>query len=145
MPEMNEHEFLEKYTKLSETIRANCITMMITNSIHTDDLKKAESNPSVILFMNKPIDKEKLGLIEHDFSSKKQVIYKRLASKKFLLHHTIRLLKPISIPKNESNLMIRLLLFFYEYAKDSGNPSNIAHFFRILICTLFFIRAQPQF
>lgn len=73
MPEMNEHEFLEKYTKLSETIRANCITMMITNSIHPDDLKKAESNPSVILFMNKPIDKEKLGLIEHDFSSKKQV------------------------------------------------------------------------
>lgn len=74
MPGMNGYEFLEEYTKLSETIKANCIIMMITTSIHPDDLKRAESNSSVIRFLNKPLDKEKFEIIEHEFPLKKQFI-----------------------------------------------------------------------
>jgi len=72
MPGMNGYEFLDEYTKLSETVKSNCIIMMITTSIHPDDLKEAKNNPSVIRFLNKPLDKEKFGLIENEFSSKKQ-------------------------------------------------------------------------
>ena len=72
MPEMDGYEFLEEYGKLSETIKENCIVIMITSSIHPDDLKRAEDNPYVNRFVNKPIDKEKLRLIEEDFLLKKQ-------------------------------------------------------------------------
>ena len=72
MPGMNGYEFLEEYTKLSDTIKTNCIIMMITTSIHPDDLKRAENNPSVIRFLNKPLDKEKFGLIENEFLLNKQ-------------------------------------------------------------------------
>jgi CheY-like chemotaxis protein len=74
MPEMNGYEFLEEYSKLSETIKTNCIIMMITTSIHPDDLKRAENNPSVIRFLNKPLDKEKFELIEHEFPLTKQSV-----------------------------------------------------------------------
>ena len=74
MPGMNGYEFLDEYIKLSETIKTNCIILMITTSIHPDDLKRAESNPSVIRFLNKPLDKEKLETIKQEFPLKKQYI-----------------------------------------------------------------------
>lgn len=74
MPEMNGYEFLEEYAKLSATIQLNCIILMVTTSIHPDDLKKAKDNPAVIRFLNKPLDKEKFGLIELEFPLKKQFV-----------------------------------------------------------------------
>ncbi|MGX7666401.1 response regulator [Flavobacterium pedocola] len=74
MPGMNGHEFLDEYSKLSETIKTNCIIMMITTSVHPDDLKRAEENPCVIRFLNKPLDKEKLESIKQDFPLKKQFV-----------------------------------------------------------------------
>lgn len=71
MPGMNGYEFLDEYTKLSETIRTNCIILMITTSIHPDDFKRAENNPSVFRFLNKPLDREKFRLIEDEFLLKK--------------------------------------------------------------------------
>lgn len=71
MPGMNGYEFLEEYAKLSETIKANCIILMITTSIHPDDFKRAENNPSVFRFLNKPLDREKFRLIEDEFLRKK--------------------------------------------------------------------------
>ena len=71
MPGMNGYEFLEEYAKLSETIRTNCIILMITTSIHPDDFKRAENNPSVFRFLNKPLDREKFRLIEDEFLKKK--------------------------------------------------------------------------
>jgi len=74
MPAMNGHEFIEEYTKLPETIKSNCIILMITTSIHPEDLKQAESNPLVIRFLNKPLDREKFETIKQEFSSKKQSV-----------------------------------------------------------------------
>jgi len=70
MPGMNGYEFLEEYANLSESIRTNCIVLMITTSIHPDDFKRAENNPSVFRFLNKPLDKEKFRLLEYEFSLK---------------------------------------------------------------------------
>ncbi|MCC9020180.1 MULTISPECIES: response regulator [Flavobacterium] len=67
MPEMNGFEFLEEYAKLSESIKLNCIIMMITSSTHPEDLKRAESNPLVIGFLNKPLCKEKFEGIKQEF------------------------------------------------------------------------------
>jgi CheY-like chemotaxis protein len=71
MPGMNGYEFLEEYAKLSETIRTNCIILMVTTSLHPDDFKRAENNPFVFRFLNKPLDREKFRLIEDEFLSKK--------------------------------------------------------------------------
>jgi len=70
MPGMNGYEFLEEYANLSESIRTNCIVLMITTSIHPDDFKRAEHNPSVFRFLNKPLDREKFRLLEYEFSLK---------------------------------------------------------------------------
>ncbi|HJY14360.1 MAG TPA: response regulator [Flavobacterium sp.] len=71
MPGMNGYEFLEEYAKLSETIKSNCIILMITTSLHPDDFKRAENDPSIFRFLNKPLDQEKFRLIEYEFSLKK--------------------------------------------------------------------------
>ena len=74
MPGMNGYEFLEEYAKFPEIIKENCTIMMITSSIHPDDLKQAENNPSVIRFLNKPLSKEQFKMIEQEFPLKKQCI-----------------------------------------------------------------------
>lgn len=71
MPGMDGYEFLDEYAKLPETTKANCIILMITTSIHPDDFKRAENNPFIFRFLNKPLDKEKFRLIEYEFSLKK--------------------------------------------------------------------------
>ncbi|RKR12046.1 CheY-like chemotaxis protein [Flavobacterium sp. 90] len=71
MPGMNGYEFLEEYKKLSEVVRTKCIILMITTSIHPDDFLRAENNPFVFRFLNKPLDKEKFRFIEDEFSLKK--------------------------------------------------------------------------
>ena len=71
MPGMNGYEFLEEYAKLSETIKSNCIILMVTTSLHPDDFKRAENDPAIFRFLNKPLDQEKFRLIEYEFSLKK--------------------------------------------------------------------------
>lgn len=71
MPAMDGYEFLNEYAKLPKTTIANCIILMITTSVHPDDVKRAENNPFIFLFLNKPLDKEKFKLIEYEFSLKK--------------------------------------------------------------------------
>jgi len=63
MPEMNGFEFLERYEKLPEEVRSHCIVMMLTTSLHDEDRKKADDNPYVFMFINKPLTEEKLKAI----------------------------------------------------------------------------------
>lgn len=60
MPEMNGFEFLEAYNSLPESIRRNCIIMMLTTSLHFEDKQKASDNPYIRSYMNKPLDETKL-------------------------------------------------------------------------------------
>jgi CheY-like chemotaxis protein len=64
MPEMDGFGFLEKYEKLPEQIKKNCIIMMLSSSLNPDDHEKAKNNRYVKKFLNKPLDKEKFVQIE---------------------------------------------------------------------------------
>jgi CheY-like chemotaxis protein len=61
MPEMNGFEFIEVYKNLSEVIRKQCIIMMLTTSLSPDDREKADGNPYISSFLNKPLNKEKIS------------------------------------------------------------------------------------
>lgn len=67
MPEMDGFEFLEQYAKLSEVIKLNSIIMMLTTSLNEEDHEKAKNNKYVKRFMNKPLDKENLESLKHDY------------------------------------------------------------------------------
>jgi CheY-like chemotaxis protein len=60
MPEMNGFEFLDAYTKLPENIKESCIIMMLTTSVHEEDKERADKNPYVRNYLNKPLDEDKL-------------------------------------------------------------------------------------
>ena len=70
MPGMDGYEFLEQYATFPEVIKAKCIILMLTTSLHPDDIERAQSNPLVIRFINKPISRDKLEMISNDFPAK---------------------------------------------------------------------------
>ena len=63
MPEKDGFGFLEEYEKLDESIKKNCIIMMLSTSLNPDDHERAKNNKYVSKFLNKPLDKEKLMLV----------------------------------------------------------------------------------
>jgi len=70
MPEIDGFGFLEEYKKLSMNIRSKCIIMMLSTSLDSEDHKKAEGNEFVNRFLNKPLDKEKMAILEQEFQPK---------------------------------------------------------------------------
>lgn len=63
MPIMNGWEFLSEYEKLPEAARANTLVIMLTTSLNPDDRKRAEQNPLVNGFINKPLEEEHIQKI----------------------------------------------------------------------------------
>lgn len=63
MPIMNGWEFLSEYEKLPESARANTLVIMLTTSLNPDDRKRAEQNPLVNGFINKPLEEEHIKQI----------------------------------------------------------------------------------
>lgn len=61
MPEMNGFEFLDEYEHLPDSIKTNCIVMMLTTSLHEEDKQKADTCKYVYRFLNKPLNPEKLN------------------------------------------------------------------------------------
>jgi CheY-like chemotaxis protein len=60
MPEMDGFDFLSRYEQLPDTVKKNCIIMMLSTSLNPNDHEKAEKNQYVNQFINKPLDKEKI-------------------------------------------------------------------------------------
>jgi CheY-like chemotaxis protein len=71
MPEMDGFEFLEEFAKFPESIKSNCIILMLSTSLNPNDHKIAEVNPFVYSFLTKPIEKSYLELLEKEFLVKK--------------------------------------------------------------------------
>lgn len=63
MPEMNGFDFLETYKTLPEAIKNTCIIIMLTSSLSADDKEKADVDPYVHGFINKPLNGERLNNI----------------------------------------------------------------------------------
>jgi CheY-like chemotaxis protein len=63
MPEMSGFGFLELYEKLPETVRSNCVIIMLSTSLNPADHDLANANKCVSRFLNKPLDKEKIELL----------------------------------------------------------------------------------
>jgi len=61
MPEMDGFGFLAEYEKLSDSVKKNCIIMMLTTSLNPVDHDRANANPYVQRFLNKPLNKEQLA------------------------------------------------------------------------------------
>jgi CheY-like chemotaxis protein len=60
MPEMNGFDFLEAYSNLPDEIKNTCIIIMLTTSLSAEDKEKANNNPYVHGFINKPLTWERL-------------------------------------------------------------------------------------
>jgi CheY-like chemotaxis protein len=63
MPAMDGWEFLEKYRNLKKERRNQVIVVMLTTSLFTEDMQKAETMPEISGFENKPLTPEKLEKI----------------------------------------------------------------------------------
>ena len=64
MPEMYGFDFLDRYEKLPGQVKKNCIIMMLTTSLDSSDKKAASENKYVSMFLNKPLNKEKLEMVK---------------------------------------------------------------------------------
>lgn len=55
MPEMNGFAFLESFSKFPSSIKRSFKIIMLSSSIHLNDIIKAKENPLVYKFMHKPL------------------------------------------------------------------------------------------
>lgn len=58
MPRMNGFEFMKEYEKLAKEQKAERVVIMLTTSVHPDDISKASAIQSVAEFMQKPLTLE---------------------------------------------------------------------------------------
>jgi len=65
MPGLSGFDFLERFARLSITIREKCKIIMLSSSIALEDIQKAEANVYVNRFIHKPLDALKLFAISH--------------------------------------------------------------------------------
>lgn len=63
MPVMNGWEFLDEYQHLPESTRKNNILIMLTTSLNPSDRERAEQNPLINGFINKPLEEEHIRTI----------------------------------------------------------------------------------
>ena len=66
MPEVDGFGFLEDYEKLPDTVKSNCLIMMLSTSLNPSDHDRAKSSKYVNRFLNKPLDKEKIEILVAD-------------------------------------------------------------------------------
>lgn len=71
MPEMDGFQFLERLALLPQSVKQCCCIIMISSSLDPNDLNRAENNPIVKKFINKPLSEAKLQEIQELYSQLK--------------------------------------------------------------------------
>jgi CheY-like chemotaxis protein len=61
MPIMNGFEFIEQYELLHEDWKSKVLVVMLTTSLHADDVERAKKHPSIAEYFYKPLMEQKLG------------------------------------------------------------------------------------
>jgi len=69
MPEMDGFQFLERMSLLPQSIKKSCCIIMLSSSLDPSDHNRAESNPVVKKFINKPLNKGSLEEIRNLYIS----------------------------------------------------------------------------
>lgn len=69
MPEMDGFQFLERLALLPQSIKQSCCIVMLSSSLDPSDHERAENNPVVKKFMNKPLKKDNLEEIKALYQS----------------------------------------------------------------------------
>ena len=55
MPEMNGWQFLDEYKKLDDVIRKNSKIYMLSSSVYSNDIEKAQKHLLVVDYLTKPL------------------------------------------------------------------------------------------
>lgn len=63
MPEMNGFDFLESYQLFPEPLKKQVNIVILTSSNNPDDSERASKNPLVRVYLNKPLNENKLSRI----------------------------------------------------------------------------------
>ena len=71
MPEMDGFGFLAEYEKLPESVKTNCVILMLSTSLNPEDHQRAEKNVYVNRFLNKPLNKENMEILKQEFLAQK--------------------------------------------------------------------------
>jgi CheY-like chemotaxis protein len=69
MPEMDGFEFLERLSLMPQYIDNSCCIIMLSSSLSREDHERADSNPLVKKFINKPLNKQYLDEIKELYFS----------------------------------------------------------------------------
>ncbi|NUY81015.1 response regulator [Flavobacterium sp. MAH-1] len=64
MPGMSGFEFMAAYDKFPEDLKKKCRIFIISSSIDNTDIQKAENDPNVLSFQEKPVTPEFLSSIK---------------------------------------------------------------------------------
>jgi len=67
MPMMDGFQFLERMSLLPESIKRSCCIIMLSSSLDPNDHERAENNPVVKKFVNKPLNKDSLQAIKEKY------------------------------------------------------------------------------
>ena len=68
MPVMNGFEFIEEYEQLPEDWKSKILVVMLTTSLHEDDMNRAKQHPVIAEYFFKPLLEQRLGeLVEKYF------------------------------------------------------------------------------
>ncbi len=70
MPVMNAWDFLERFDHLLETVKTRVKIYILSSSIDSLDMKKAQDNKYVEYYLIKPLTKESIKLIVHVLNKK---------------------------------------------------------------------------
>jgi len=71
MPEIDGFGFLELYDKLPDAIKTSCVIVMLSTSLNPIDHERAKTNPYVNRFLDKPLDREKIKLLNAEINERR--------------------------------------------------------------------------